>query len=100
MKTAYLNTFVLNVINMEKILERLDKCNTLLNTIQNGLNNYLEIMRLQFPRFFFFRTKRFSILFQIPEIQRGMPDKNDYLNFEFHTCVKKLNTQNIIKTYR
>ncbi len=53
MKATSSNTSVLVVINVEKILDRLAKCDTLLNTIRNGLTNFLEIKRLAFPRFFF-----------------------------------------------
>lgn len=57
MKAASSNTSVLIVINIEKMLERLGKCKTLLNLIQNGLDSYLETKRLSFPRFFFLSNK-------------------------------------------
>jgi dynein heavy chain len=53
MQSVIQNPKVLAVCAQEKLLKQLMDCNKLLDIILKGLNEYLEIKRAAFPRFYF-----------------------------------------------
>lgn len=90
MKATSLNTAVMAVITIEKMLERLGKCNTLLNIIQNGLGAFLETKRSLFPRFYFLSNQEILSIMSNTRDPRGYCYLKPYCTCPFENAVVKI----------
>ncbi|XP_060831781.1 dynein axonemal heavy chain 1-like [Bombus pascuorum] len=74
MKNAYENPYVIKICPDINLLESLQECQSLLEVVQKGLSNYLEMKRRIFPRFYFLSDEELlEILAQAKNVQAVQP---------------------------
>ncbi|OAD57478.1 Dynein heavy chain 1, axonemal [Eufriesea mexicana] len=74
MKNAHENPYIIKICPDENLLESLQECQSLLEVVQKGLSNYLEMKRKVFPRFYFLSDEELlEILAQAKNVQAVQP---------------------------
>ncbi|XP_026674744.1 dynein heavy chain 1, axonemal-like [Ceratina calcarata] len=74
MKNAYENPYIIKICPDQNLLESLQECQSLLEVVQKGLANYLEMKRKIFPRFYFLSDDELlEILAQAKNVQAVQP---------------------------
>ena len=91
------NPYVLDACSQNRLKEMFVQCIELLDQVVKGLNNYLNVKRLAFPRFFFLSNDELlSILAQTREpktVQRHLPkcfEGIDTLHFTEQLLITKM----------
>ncbi|XP_053995639.1 dynein axonemal heavy chain 1-like [Hylaeus anthracinus] len=74
MKNAHENPYIIKICPDKNLLESLQECHSLLEVVQKGLSNYLEIKRRVFPRFYFLSDEELlEILAQAKNVHAVQP---------------------------
>ncbi|XP_043259684.1 dynein axonemal heavy chain 1-like [Colletes gigas] len=74
MKAAHDNPYIIKICPDKSLQESLQECQSLLEVVQKGLSNYLEMKRKVFPRFYFLSDDELlEILAQAKNVQAVQP---------------------------
>ncbi len=74
MSKVFGNPLAIVVMNDENLLSTFNEANKALDSVQNGLNDYLETKRAVFPRFFFLSNDELlDILAETRDPKRVIP---------------------------